>query len=613
MKVKTNNIFKLSRKYSLLTFFIILLCSTILLRLFYLQIIRGDYLLALSEKNRIRIKRIPPIRGIIYDREGNILAHNTPGFSLYINREDVKKNNGSMLELVKIISELTGKKLYELKNILKQYKTVPTYIPVKLISNLSWRSFSKIESYSLFLPGVYVDFDPIRNYPYKDCSASVVGYVLEADKSDIKRYKNLFPGDYTGKSGVEKEYNKILIGKSGKKIVEVDAMGMELKVLSEQPPVRGMNLVLNIREDLQEKAYKLLNGRAGAIVAMNPNNGEILCFVSSPSFDPNLFAKGISVSKWNNLIHNSLHPLSNRVIRGLYPPGSTFKVITAITGLVNGAVTPKDKILCTGVYTLGDTKYRCWKKYGHGEIGIVRAIKESCDIFFYELGVKVGIDNIYKTGSLFNLGFKTGIDLPGEKRGLLPSKEWKLKAFNTQWYQGETPPVAIGQGYTLVTPLQMLVVYSAIANGGRIYEPRIVNRIVDSEGKIIKKFPHRILRRLKIPLKELNLVREGLREVVNEVHGTAYRMRIKGFEYSGKTGTAQVKKIGEKREKDINKLPYKERDHAWFAAYAPSKKPVFAVVVVVEHAGHGGSAAAPLAKELIKSYFKIDENKNIDN
>jgi penicillin-binding protein 2 len=609
MKVKTENIFKFSRKYLNLTAFIGFLCVAILMRLFFLQIVKGDYLFTLSEKNRIRIKRLPPLRGIIYDREQNILAYNIPGFSLYIDRRDIQKNGNNTDSIVGTIAKLTGRDFVSLKKVLEKYKSVPSYVPIKLISNLNWKTLSKIESFSFFLPGVYVDFDPIRSYPYKKCTASVVGYVLEADKNDIKRFKNLLPGDYTGKSGIEKEYNKLLIGKSGKKVVEADAKGMELQVLSQKLPQQGMSLVLNIRKDLQKLAYSLLNERAGVVIAMNPNNGEILCYVSSPSFDPNLFAKGISFSEWKKLINNPLHPLSNRGIGGLYPPGSTFKVITAISGLTNKVVDSKEEVTCNGVYILGDTKYRCWKKYGHGKISIVRAIKESCDVFFYDLGVRVGIDNIYKTGSKFNLGFKTGIDLPGEKKGLLPSKEWKLKAFNSPWYPGETPPVAIGQGYTLVTPLQMLVVYSAIANGGTIYEPRIVNTILNSKGEIVKKFSPKVLRKLNIPLKVLSTVREGLREVVNEIHGTAYSVKINGFEYSGKTGTAQVKKIGEKRVKDINKLPYKERDHAWFVAYAPSEKPVFAVVVLVEHSGHGGSVAAPIAKELIKYYFKLNEKK----
>ncbi len=611
MKVKTDNVFKFSGKYFYLILVIAFLCFAIILRLFFLQIIKGDYLFSLSEKNRIRIKRIPPLRGNIYDGNGKILAHNIPGFSLYIDREDVIKSKENIYDVIKFISKLTGKDFQALRRNYDKYRTLPSYIPVKLILNLDWQSFSRIESYSFFLPGVYVDFDPVRDYPFKEFASSVVGYVLEADKSDIRKYKALMPGDYTGKSGIEKEYNKLLIGKSGKKIVEADARGMELKVISEKPPEQGYDIILNIREDLQKKAYELLNGRAGAVVAMNPDNGEIYCFVSSPSFDPNLFAKGISRKKWQSLLQNPLHPLSNRVLSGLYPPGSTFKVVTAVSGLMNNAVKVSDKITCTGVYTLGNTQYRCWKKYGHGDIAIVRAIKESCDIFFYNLGVKIGIDSIYKTGSLFNLGFKTGIDLPGEKKGLLPSKEWKFKTFNTNWYPGETPPVAIGQGYTLVTPLQILVLYSAIANGGTVYQPEVVNRIVDSKGRIVKKFLPTVLRRINIPKRVLEPVKEGLREVVNELHGTAYSQRIEGFEYSGKTGTAQVRKIGEKREKDIKKIPYNERDHAWFAAFAPSKNPVFAIVVLVEHAGHGGSVAAPIAKEMIKCFFKIGKNVNV--
>lgn len=605
MKVKTDNIFRGSKKYSVLIFVILFFSLCLILRMTYLQIIKGNYFYSLSEKNRIRSKRIPPLRGNIYDTNMNILATNRPGFSLYLNRNDIKNNGYKVSDIVNILSKLINIKKSNVENILKKFRNYPKFIPVKIKSNIDYKTLSKIKSFSYFLVGVNVNFDPIRYYPYKNFFSHVVGYVLEADKNDIKRYKNLMPGDYVGKTGIEKEYNKILIGKSGKKLVEIDARGKELKVLSVEQPQNGYSLVLSLRKDLQEYAYNLLKGKSGAIIAVNPNNGKVLCMASSPSFDPNMFAKGISQKEWLSLIKNPKHPLSNKGISGLYPPGSTFKVVTALAALLNHVIKVDDIVKCYGSYRVGNTVYRCWKKYGHGDVNIIRAIKESCDVFFYDVGMRVGIDNIHKVASMFGLGYRTGIDLPGEQSGLIPSKEWKLRTYKMPWYPGETPPVAIGQGYTLVTPLQILMLYSTIANGGTLYQPEIVDKIIDDNGKIIESIKPLVIRKLNIPKKILNVIKLGLKKVVNEPHGTAYSKRIKGFEYSGKTGTAQVRKLGAKRIKDIEKIPYSERDHAWFVAYAPSDKPQFAVVVLIEHGGHGGSAAAPLARDMIKFYFKI--------
>ena len=604
MKVKTENIYKNSKKYFILITFIIFLALFIILMLIYLQIFQGDYFLSLSEKNRIRVKRIAPLRGTIYDSNMNIIATNKPAFSLYLNRKDIKENGNSVDEVINTMSQFIKIDKDNIYKILKKYRKYPNFLPIKILSNLNFQYLSKIETFSFFIPGVFVDFDPIRYYPFKEINAHILGYVLEADKNDIEQYNSLFPGDYVGKIGIEKSFNKFLIGKNGKKIIEVDAKGKELKTLSQQNPVNGNNLVLTIRNDLQKKATQLLKGKSGTIICINPQNGKILCLVSSPSYDPNIFARGINSKEWKSLIENNKHPLTNKAISGQYPPGSTFKVITAIAGLTSNAITPYETIYCSGVYQVGDTKYRCWKKFGHGAINIINAIKESCDVYFYHLGMLTGIDNIYKTGFLFGLGQNTGIKIPGEKTGILPSRKWKKKVFHTVWYPGETPPIAIGQGYTLTTPLQVLMVYATIANNGTLYRPQLVNKITDTQGNILKKFKPVVIRKLPVKKSIFKIIQTGLKKVVNEIHGTAYSSRIEGFEFSGKTGTAQVKKLGEHREKDINKIPYNERDHAWFVAYAPSDHPTFAIVVLLEHAGHGGHAAAPLAKEMIKYYFK---------
>jgi len=607
MKIKTENIFTKSNRYSIITICILLLIFIIILRLIFLQILYGDFYLMQSERNMIRIKRIPPLRGTILDANKNILATNKPAFSLYLNRKDLKENKITIEEMIDTLSYLIELDKDKARATIDKYKKFSDAQPIKILSNLKWEQLVKIESSSAFLPGIYVDFDPIRYYLNGDINAHILGYVSEVDKKELERFDELAPGDFSGKTGIEGFYNKLLIGKSGKKRVVVDALGNELKVTSTVNPENGKTLILSIDNELQKFAYNLLDNKSGSIIAIDVNTGMIKCFVSAPSFDPNIFSKGITSQEWNMLNSDKLKPLSNKGISGLYPPGSTFKVITATAGLSLKIISPSDLLYCSGTYTLGNAKYRCWKKEGHGAIGMIRAIKESCDVYFYDLGSRVGITGIYETGSEFGLGFKTGIDLVGEKEGLLPSKAWKQKHLKTKWYAGETPPIAIGQGYTTVTPLQMLMVYSAIANGGILYEPRLVSTILDNQGNIIENIEPKILRKLKFSDEVLKIIQTGLDKVVNEQGGTAYSSRIKDFKYSGKTGTAQVRKLGEHREKNINKIEYEERDHAWFVAYAPSENPQLAVVVLVEHAGHGGSASAPLAKEIIKKYFNIQE------
>ncbi len=586
-------------RFSLLKSFILFCFLILAIKLFYLQIVKGNFYLKLSKQNRIRKERIPPLRGLIFDRNGIPLAVNKPAFSLFCEKNKINKKE---LEILQNILKIN------IKNLKEKFKKSKKN--VKLYYNLPWKKLVKLEALNYFFQNIYISYDTMRYYPQNYYTAHVVGYVQEADKNDLKKYSQLQIGDIVGKYGIEKYFNKILIGTPGYRIIEVDAKGREKREIKRVSPKRGNDIFLTIDLNLQKKAYSLMEGKAGAIVCMDPNSGKILCMVSTPSFNPNYFSEGISIKQWENLVKNKLHPLTNKAISCAYPPGSTFKVITAISALINKVIDENTTIFCPGYLMFKGIKYRCWKKYGHGKVNVIKAIKESCDTFFYEVGLKLGIDKIYDTAIKFGLNFKTEIDLPGEAKGLIPNSEWKIKKFGEPWYLGETPPCAIGQGYDLVTPLQMARVYSVIANGGTLYKPLIVDKIVSSNGEIVKKFNKVVISKIKIPKKILKIIKIALKKVVNEPHGTAYSQRIKGFQFSGKTGTAQVKKLGEKRIKDISKIPYEQRDHAWFIAYAPSDNPKIVISVLVEHGGHGSSVAAPIAKKLIEFYFGLkDENR----
>jgi penicillin-binding protein 2 len=413
-------------------------------------------------------------------------------------------------------------------------------------------------------------------------------------------------GDLIGKYGVEGNWQNHLTGVSGGRQVEVDAAGRKLKVISKRQPVPGFNLGLTIDRRLQLLADKSLSGKKGAIVAMNPNTGEILAMASSPAFDPNLFIKGMDQPLWRRLVSSKDYPLQNRAISGQYPPGSTFKIIVALAALEEGIITPEEEIFCPGGYQVGNRYYRCWRKYGHGKVNLHRALVESCDTYFYKVGRELGIDRIFSNARMCGLGIRTGIDLAYEKPGLTPSSQWKMEKRHEPWQQGETVTVAIGQSYTLVTPVQMASMISAIFNGGNLYKPKIVNWVGKGEKKRSKFIPTQI-GKIKYEEEHISLIKNALIGVVNESQGTGGRARHPKVLVAGKTGTAQVitldaeKELGEEEE-----IPVQFRDHAWFIAIAPADKPQLALAILIENGGHGGSAAAPIAGELFKFYFGKD-------
>jgi penicillin-binding protein 2 len=407
-----------------------------------------------------------------------------------------------------------------------------------------------------------------------------------------------------GKSGVEWKWQPDLNGVRGGEQVEVDASGRKIRVIAHKSPAPGDNACLTIDKDLQAVAEKALVGKSGAIVAMNPNNGEILALASSPSFDPNLFVGGIDRASWERIVLSGDFPLQNRALSGQYAPGSVFKIVIALAGLEEGIIDPEEEIVCKGIYFLGRRGYRCWKKYGHGKVSFHRALVESCDVYFYEMGRMLGIDKISEYAMRLGLGKTTGFDVVHEKAGLIPTRDWKLKRWGVPWQEGETLSTAIGQSFVLVTPIQMATFISAVFNGGINYRPQVTKWVGKSETNKTYEFVPVVTGKLGIRREHLELVKRALIGVVNEPHGTGGRARVKDETVAGKTGTAQV--VALKKEEEFENeedIPKQFRDHAWFVAVAPAENPRIVLSVVVEHGGHGGSVAAPIAGQIIKAYL----------
>jgi penicillin-binding protein 2 len=576
----------------------------ILLQLWYLQVIKGSEYWRLSENNRIRIRENPADRGILLDRKGIVLAHNRPSFEVYVVPEDLK---GSP-EVLARAGEMLNLTQDEIKEKLQSQKRRTPFKPIKIKSDIDWNELALLEFNRVHLPGLIVDVRPRRAYNYGNLASHLIGYLGEVDENELKESNGgaYRMGALIGKYGVEYRWEGDLRGVDGGRQIEVDALGRELKPLRSVKPFPGNNVILTIDLDVQKVAEEAFQDKNGALIAMDPETGRILAMVSKPSFDPDLFARNISPDEWESLIENPYHPLQNKGIQGQYPPGSVFKIITAIAGLESGAITPNTQLTCTGTYSYGGREFRCWKEGGHGTLSLHRAIVESCDSYFYQVGLKVGVDVIARYAEEFGLGRATGISLPHEKPGIVPSTSWKKKRLGVPWYSGETLSLAVGQGYLNTTPLQLLVLISAIANGGRIYVPQVVERVEDIYGRPLKEYPPVELRRVNISESTLHIIQEALLGVVNEPHGTGWSCALKGIRVAGKTGTAQVIKMAQNFKKgDMNRMALKFRDHAWFVAYAPFEDPQISIAVLVEHGGFGAAAAAPIAKKVIEKYLNL--------
>jgi len=543
-----------------------------------------------------------PFRGLIFDRNGQLLVDNRPSFILGVVPEDIRGLDcliGNLRRLIEIDGISTKKRIEEA---LKRDPFNPVYIK----KDLTRDELARIETNALSMPGVIIEAKPKRHYLYRTLAAHLIGYLGEIDRGQLKReeYKENKPGDFVGKFGVEKKCQRYLNGMRGGQQVEIDASGRRLKVLYQKAAEPGFNVYLTIDRDLQMLAERSLYDKAGAIVVMKPGSGEILAMASSPTFDPNDFAKGMDKKGWERLVSNRYFPLQNRVISGQYPPGSLFKLVVALAGLEEGVIDPNEKIFCGGSYSFKGRVYRDWKEEGHGYADLHRAIVESCDVYFYRMGQKMGIDTIAKYAKRLGFNCETGLQLGDEKPGLIPDRAWKLRRWHAPWEEGETLSVAVGQSFTLITPVQIVRFMSALFNGGILFRPQVTKWIGRMNKERISEFEPDVTGYWDLKRENMELVKRALIDVVNEPHGTGKRARLDRTRVAGKTGTAQVIALPQEEESVQERdVPYRFRDHAWFAAVAPAENPEIAVAILIEHGGLGGAVAAPIARDLFESYF----------
>lgn len=569
----------------------------LLMRLWHLQILRSDDYREMSENNRLRFVPVAASRGAILDRNGKVLVSNRPSFSLAVVPQEVLDKESLLTQL----STLLGLDRAEMDERWQKSKGRAKYYPIVLASNITRDQVEILEENRLRLPGVEIEMKPVREYSNGTLASHLLGYISEISEKELnaKGYDEYNPGDYVGKNGIERALEMELHGDDGGRQLEVDARGRVLRTISETYPTVGNSVVLTIDSAIQKQAEQAFGEQAGAAVAMDVNSGEILAFVSNPGFDPSLFSGKLPADIWKGYLEDKRRPLENKALSGQYPPGSTFKVITALAGLYDNKIDDSTSVNCNGSYSLGTSTFKCWNKKGHGTTSLRKSLRESCDVYYYQLGEKLGVDRIAATAKAFKLGAPMGVELQNEKSGLIPTSEWKQKRFGKRWFHGETLPVAIGQGYVLTTPIQLASMIATVANEGTIYRPHLVKRIVDADGKPLRETKPEVIGTTSFSKESYRLVKQGLYAVVNESGGTGAQARLYDVKVAGKTGTSQVVKMRDSKQG----TPYQFRDHALFVAFAPFDKPEIAVAVVVEHGEHGGSAAAPIVGRILRAYF----------
>ena len=560
-------------------------------RLYNIQIKESDKYRTLSKNNQIDIEILYPLRGKIIDINNNVLVSNKKVFDIYLIPENTSDINKTLNNISKIIKLDFRKK----RKVIELSKKVKKFEKIKIFENISWDDLEKIESNKINLEGVFISQDYMRVYNYGSIFSHLLGYINKPSQKEISLpFISNMPNLDIGKEGLEKSFNPTLVGKSGRREVEVNSSGRIIREISRTNSKKGENLQITFDLRLQEYALNLLNShRAGSIVVMNIQNGHILCMASTPSYNPNKIIEKPNKEYWDSLLQNNLSPLTFRSIQGLYAPGSTFKMIVAIAGLYHGVINSNTAHFCDGKISLGDRLYHCWKNNGHGSMNVENAIKESCDVFFYEISKSIGIDKIAKVAKDFGLGKEYELPLSNQKKGIIPSKKWKKDNLDESWYPGETLISAIGQGFVLTNPLQLAYMTSIIASDGEVISPKIIN-----DGLIKSKVN---LEKYKEAIK---IIKKSMFKVVNESKGTAFKSRSEEIKFSGKTGTSQVRRItvAERESDDFRKkeVEWNKRDHALFVGYMPHDKPKYSISVVIEHGGSGASTAAPIAKQIFQ-------------
>ena len=578
------------------------LFALLLGRLYWLQVVQHEHFRTLSENNRLRIRTIRAPRGQILDRKGRPIAETQASFDLICSPIDVTDPEGE----IRLLEEIVDFDPDETREKIRAAKKANPYSGITVARDLRFEQVSVVEFNREALPGFSVLVEAKRSYPYGTSFAHVLGYVGEVSRDELDQSDDewLAMGDIVGKYGLERGMDEVLRGINGGRHVEVDAAGRDKRLVDEVPPRSGGIVHTTLDADIQKVAEEAMENRAGAVIAMVPKTGDILALVSAPGFDPNVFSRGIRKNEWQALAKDVRKPMQNKGLQGTYAPGSTVKPLVAMAALEEGIQDPKAIVRCPGYLQIGNRRFRCWREKGHGTVDMYKGIVQSCDVYFYTMGLRLGPDRIAKLEKDAGLGTITGIDLPGERSGLVPDTEWKRKVSKERWYDSERAILGIGQGPVHVTPLEMLAGYATLATGGEVIRPRIVRRIVPMDGSA-KENPIQPLRKLPWKPENVDFIRRALAGVVND-YGTGGAAKLPGIEVGGKTGTAQVAAVKGKMIKSGD-LPYELRDHAWFVGFAPVADPEICVVAMLEHGGHGGSAAAPIVKAVMQEYFRAKQ------
>ena len=581
------------------------------LRLFQLQILENESLVLRSRANAVRHLRLDPPRGRIEDREGRVLATTRPAFGIEVVPSDLHQPERTL----SILSRLVGEPVEELQERLGSPRGRARFQPILLADDLSFEQLAKVESHRFALGGVSTDVKPRRHYLEGPLAAHLLGTIGQISPRQLQseRFLGYQAGETVGQTGLEARYESHLRGKAGARNVVVDVAGREIEVLDEARPLPGGTLRLTLDLDLQREAELAFDApqadpdappRVGALVALDPRDGDVLALVSRPTYDPNDFAGGIDAEIWEQTRSDEWQPLHFRAVQSHYPPGSTYKAFVAAAALQEGLADPDVPIFCPGHFRLGRRTYRCWKREGHGRVDLHKALVESCDVYFYQIGLALGVDRLAHYARAFGLGRPTGIGLAREAPGLVPTAEWKERRFAEPWMRGETVSASIGQGFNLTSPLQLAAAYAAIANGGRPVSPRLVRYLETRDGESFPPPSPEVREPVPVAAAHLARIRRALAGAVQEPRGTGGRARVLGVEVAGKTGTAQVVRLEHTEGLEEDEIPIRSRDHAWFVAFAPAEQAEIVVVVLVEHGGHGGSAAAPIAQRVLARYFE---------
>jgi len=585
---------------------IIFFFALIIYRLYDLQIEHGQEFTQKSISNRIRVQKLAAPRGQILDRNGQEIVANRPSFNVVLMREDATDPEALMKNLAPVLHE----EISALWDRFREAADTPQHMPVVLKKDIDWQTLAYIESHNKDFPGIDIQVQPVRVYSYGNLMSHVIGYLGIINKEELDQLpeneRRFASGDLIGKRGLERLREKDLRGEKGEAQTVVDSHGFVQERVKKEEPFPGADIYLTIDAPMQRMVEEMMakGDMAGAAVAMEVNTGRILVSVSAPELPLDQFVGGISKANWQALQDNPRSPQMNKVVQGKYPPGSTYKMVTALAGLVTGAITKDTTVFCPGYYKFGNHTYGCWRHSGHGVVNLRRAVAESCDTYFYTVGQKVGVDRLAEFANKMGLGILSGVEMENEKIGTIPSKEWKLKTKGEKWHDGETLSVAIGQGYNEVTPLQICLMTATIATDGVRMKPTIIEKIVDLRSGQVKTFPPEVAERIALKGDYMEMVRQGMMDVVQGPRGTARKVAIKGLNIAGKTGTAQVVRLAQYKGLKESAIPYKYRDHAWFTCFAPAEKPEIAVTVLIEHGLHGGSAAGPVAKAILREYFK---------